>query len=202
MIHLLVRGGPYEGVSRAEIMRRAGVMLQALRLQAAELSIVLTGEDEIRKLNWAYRKKNRPTDVLAFPQDDPPGSGPRGLLGDIVVSVPTARTQAARRGWDLASEVTMLIAHGLLHLIGWDHDTPAKDRRMRRETERLRLAAAAAPHRVREKGTPANSGSNADHPTRRDDARALPPRAHESCGGGGTDDEPIPSPARVTRRRR
>jgi probable rRNA maturation factor len=99
---------------------------------------VLTGDDQVRQLNRVYRKKDKPTDVLAFPQDD------EKLLGDVVVSVPTAARQAAAAGRALAAEVTMLLAHGLLHLRGWDHDTPAKDRRMRAETDRLcRLAESA-----------------------------------------------------------
>ncbi len=111
-----------------------------------ELSIVLTGDDQIELLNQVYRQKNRPTDVLAFAQREGPLGDPSGrLLGDVVVSVPTARRQACSRGADVAAEVTMLLAHGLLHLLGWDHDTPAKDRRMRRETARLCLAASAAP---------------------------------------------------------
>jgi probable rRNA maturation factor len=57
------------------------------------------------------------------------------------VSIPTARRQAIAGGRPLGPELTMLLAHGLLHLLGWDHDTPAKDRRMRRETDRLCAAA-------------------------------------------------------------
>ncbi len=109
----------------------------------AELSILLTGDDQIQVLNRVYRKKNQPTDVLAFAQREAAG-GSSSILGDVVVSVPTARRQAERRGWDVLSEVTMLVAHGLLHLLGWDHDTAAKDRRMRRETERLCVAAGSS----------------------------------------------------------
>lgn len=113
-------------------------MLRALALADAEWSIVLTGDERVRELNRVYRHKDKPTDVLAFPQDD------STLLGDVVVSVPTAARQAAAAGHALAAEVTMLLAHGLLHLRGWDHDTVAKDRRMRAETERLCKAAARA----------------------------------------------------------
>jgi probable rRNA maturation factor len=64
------------------------------------------------------------------------------VLGDVIVSVPTAMRQASERGAAVIDEVTMLLAHGLLHLLGWDHDTAAKDRRMRAETDRLCAAAA------------------------------------------------------------
>jgi probable rRNA maturation factor len=122
-------------------------MLDALEMGKCELSIVLTGDDQIRALNRDYRRINRPTDVLAFSQregEGEPGGTPRRLLGDVVVSVPTARRQAGESARDVLSEVTWLVAHGLLHLVGWDHDTPRSDRRMRRETERLCAAAVAA----------------------------------------------------------
>ena len=105
----------------------------------------MTGDAQIAVLNRVYRKKNRPTDVLAFAQREGEHADRSGsLLGDVVLSVETARRQAHARGVPLASELTMLLAHGLLHLVGWDHDTPSKDRRMRRETDRLTAAAEAA----------------------------------------------------------
>ena len=124
-------------------------MLAAVQSSEAELSVLLTGDDQIRNLNRLYRKKNRPTDVLAFAQrEGEHGERAGRILGDVVVSIPTTRRQAVAAGKLFGSELTMLLAHGLLHLLGWDHDTPAKDRRMRRETERLcRAAEAAAPRR-------------------------------------------------------
>jgi probable rRNA maturation factor len=120
-------------------------MLRAVQMAHAELSIVLTNDDQIQKLNRIYRRKNRPTDVLAFAQREGEAAEHAGsLLGDVVVSIPTARRQAAERGAELGAEVTMLLAHGLLHLLGWDHQTEAADRRMRKETARLCEAAEAA----------------------------------------------------------
>jgi len=120
-------------------------MLRALDMNELELSIVLTGDDQIRTLNRDYRRKDRPTDVLAFPQREGELGGAAGLLlGDVVVSIPTARRQATARRRPVLDEVTWLVAHGLLHLAGWDHDTPSRDRRMRRETERLCEAAQAS----------------------------------------------------------
>jgi probable rRNA maturation factor len=123
-------------------------MLRALQMTDSELSILLTGDDQIKQLNRIYRKKNRPTDVLAFAQREAESGSHEILLGDVVVSIPTARRQAEARGGDLTSEVTNLLAHGLLHLLGWDHNTPSKDRRMRRETCRLCRAAEAAARRT------------------------------------------------------
>ena len=141
----MVQGGPYEGVSRPKVVRRAQAMLDALQMPDSELSILLTDDDQIKRLNRTYRKKNRPTDVLAFAQREGEHGDRAGpLLGDLVVSVPTARRQAGARGIEFTSELTMLLAHGLLHLLGWDHDTPRKDRRMSRETDRLCAVAGAA----------------------------------------------------------
>lgn len=142
-VHLTVEHGPHAGVPRTELLRRARVVSRALQLDDTELSIVLTNDETVRRLNAAYRKKDRPTDVLAFAMQEGPGGPERSdLLGDVVVSVETARIQAAREGCDVLDEVTRLMVHGTLHLIGWDHDTRAKDVRMRAETDRLcRLAA-------------------------------------------------------------
>src|SRR5271169_4398806 len=100
-VRLLVEDGPHPGVARARVLSWARSMLAALQLEDAEWSIVLTGDDQIQKLNRMYRRKNRPTDVLAFAQR--PDSERAGrLLGDVIVSVPTARRQAASAKRDLA----------------------------------------------------------------------------------------------------
>ena len=85
-------------------------MLEAIQMNDSELSIVLTGDDQIQKLNKIYRHKDRPTDVLAFAQRDAElGEGAGQLLGDIVVSIPTARRQALALGRGLGPELTMLL---------------------------------------------------------------------------------------------
>jgi len=120
-------------------------MLRALQISNVELSILFTGDDQIQKLNRIYRAKNRPTDVLAFSQREGDlGDRAGRLLGDVVVSVPTARRQAASAGRGLVDELTFLLAHGLLHLLVCDHLTAADDRRMRREAQRLCVAATGA----------------------------------------------------------
>jgi probable rRNA maturation factor len=149
-VRVIVEDGRHPGVSRADIARRARAMLDALQMGDRELSILLTGDDQIQKLNHIYRGKNRPTDVLAFSQREGELGDPSDrLLGDVVVSIPTARRQAEARKRELGSEVTMLLAHGLLHLLGWDHETAAEDRRMRAETNRLCAAAEAIAPRVK-----------------------------------------------------
>jgi len=143
-LSLSIEHGPHRGISRAEILRRIGAMILHLQLKNIEVSFVLTNDQTVHQLNKVYRKIDRPTDVLAFAMREGDFGGlTEGVLGDVIVSVETARKQAEAGGHAVLEEVTMLAAHGLLHLLGWDHDTPAKDRRMRAETARLCIAAGA-----------------------------------------------------------
>jgi probable rRNA maturation factor len=179
VIRLVVEGGPYVGVSRADVVRRLRAMLDVLSLEDSEVSIVLTGDAQIQKLNREFRKKNRPTDVLAFALREGEHTQHAGqLLGDIVVSIPTARRQATAGGRSLGPELTMLLAHGLLHLLGWDHDTPNKDRRMRRETDRLCAAADAA---ATARGARASRAKGLTKGRLRD--APMPIRSHEGAAG-------------------
>ncbi len=87
----------------------------------------------MRRLNRRYRSEDRPTDVLAFPQEDgpaPPHPGGHALLGDVCIAVGVAERQARAHGLGLNAEVTRLAVHGTLHLLGHDHATPAAERRM------------------------------------------------------------------------
>lgn len=93
-----------------------------------ELSLRLTDDAEIQTLNAQYRHQNKPTDVLAFAAlevECPQSLEMRSLLplylGDIVISVDTAQRQAKQQGHNLSTELAWLAAHGLLHLVGWDH---------------------------------------------------------------------------------
>jgi len=120
-------------------------MIAALELEHVELSIALVDDAGIRELNRDYRRIDRPTDVLAFPMQDeepvPSGEGLPLLLGDVVIAVPTAARQARRLNRPLLEELTTLLAHGLLHLLGLDHATRADERTMRQRTAELEAAA-------------------------------------------------------------
>lgn len=88
------------------------------------LGLLLTDDTSIAKLNRRWRQKPGPTDVLSFAaleSDMPMGAGEELELGDIVVSVPTARRQAFEQEHGLERELRWLVSHGLLHLLGWDH---------------------------------------------------------------------------------
>ena len=151
----MTAGGPAVGVSMrgrrapalaARLARSARRLLRALGLDRAELSVLLVSDREMRRLNRHWRGRDRPTDVLAFAQGEGPAAAPDGLLGDVVISVDTARSQAAERGETLGREGERLLIHGLLHLLGYDHERSAADaRRMqRRERALARVLAAGA----------------------------------------------------------
>ncbi len=174
MIHLTIEPRSWRGITRREIVRRAEAMLALLQLQDSELSIVLTDDDHIHELNKVYRGKDKPTDVLAFAMREGKFSNLAGeLLGDVIVSIPTARRQAAERNVPPLAEVTMLLAHGLLHLLGWDHDTPARDRAMRKETDRL-CDAATRPPKGGVTRRPRATGTEPEHRARRTSNQKAP----------------------------
>lgn len=121
-------------------------MLVELELAHAELSVLLTNDAQIHALNLQHRAKDKPTDVLSFPLDEGGGadgavSGTR-VLGDVVISLDTAARQARGRKRELLPEVRFLLAHGLLHLLGYDHGDPAEKRVMDAMTRRLVRAVA------------------------------------------------------------
>jgi len=86
-----------------------------------KINIILTGDREIRKLNKKYRKKDKPTDVLAFPM------GEDGEIGDIAISRETTRRNAKRFGVTYNDELRRLVVHGVLHLLGYDHGRKMTD---------------------------------------------------------------------------
>jgi probable rRNA maturation factor len=120
-------------------------MLAALGLSGAELSVLLCDDATIRGLNRRYRRRDAPTDVLAFgfEADEPRGRGAERLLGDVVISLDTAARQARRGRRPMLVEVTTLLAHGLLHLLGFDHRDRAGARRMAARTDVLVSAAGS-----------------------------------------------------------
>jgi len=124
--------------------------LCALARPTAECSVVLVDDAAMAELNHAYRGEVGPTDVLAFPMSEGrfratwPSSraqaeGP-DLLGDVVISAETAARQARVRKADFRGELALLLVHGILHLIGYDHGTAAERRRMG-QTQRIILEA-------------------------------------------------------------
>jgi probable rRNA maturation factor len=135
------RSGPHP-ISTARVRVMALKMLRAAERPNAELSILLVDDAAIQQMNRAYRGIDRATDVLSFPmlEGDFAGVQPE-LLGDVVLSVPTASRQAKRGRKTLEQELAHLLAHGILHLLGLDHDTRRREAGMVEETKRLVEAA-------------------------------------------------------------
>ena len=132
---------------------------EAVRLRG-EVTVLLTTDKAIRRLNRQFRGKNKATDVLSFPARFPfPGTGAENAVaGDLAVSVPAALRQAREQGHALAVELKVLILHGMLHLAGFDHETD--DGQMARRERLLRgrlglreglIERAAAPESTRKR---------------------------------------------------
>jgi probable rRNA maturation factor len=103
----------------------ANTLLQEVGRADAEVSVVLTDDSEIHTLNRQWRGKDSSTDVLSWPQEEPPRPGEPDLLGDVVISLDTAVRQAEKRGWTVGEETALLLVHGILHLLGHEDDTEA-----------------------------------------------------------------------------
>ena len=126
-VNIEVSGAAIPRFSRREIAQFVRKVLIALRVDddINEVSIAIVDDDAMRTLNRQFRKRNKTTDVLTFPADasdaDPQAHG--RPLGDIVISADQARRQAADQRHSLPTEVRYLILHGILHALGYDHET-------------------------------------------------------------------------------
>lgn len=127
---------------------RLAKALSDLGCEDKELSVLLTDDARIGELNERYRGRKGPTNVLSFPQADETGPAlPTGMLGDVVVSVETAAREAADQECSLESRVYHLLCHGLLHLLGYDHEESGEqaERFFAMEERLADLHGAAAP---------------------------------------------------------
>ncbi|MBV8491794.1 MAG: rRNA maturation RNase YbeY, partial [Candidatus Eremiobacteraeota bacterium] len=149
-----VRGS---GVDARALRRTMQSLLSAVDEKNSSISVTLVDDPTIQGINREHRGKDKPTDVLSFPLNPedlgaaeslkgsaPPAArppkGPPKLLGDIVISIDTARRQAADYDAPLQLEIYRLLIHGLLHVLGHDHMEP--EERAAMESEERRLAAA------------------------------------------------------------
>lgn len=120
-------------------------LLKSVGLPRREVSLVLTDDAHIRALNRTWREEDKATDVLSFPMDElaegerRPKSGP---LGDIVISVETTASEAAKIGWERDAMAVFLLVHGFCHLLGHDHAEPDEAQAMRADEDRLHAVVA------------------------------------------------------------
>ncbi|MDA8079084.1 MAG: rRNA maturation RNase YbeY [Nitrospiraceae bacterium] len=118
-------------------MRRA---LTLLGLPGSEVSVLFVNAARMRELNFCYRGQDKVTDVLSFPMEGGPPI-PANVLGDVVVCIPRAVEQSREYGVTLSAELRRLLIHGLLHLLGYDHETSAYQKRRMQAKERELLDA-------------------------------------------------------------
>ena len=127
------------------LIRLVGRVLAEMGEDKAEVGLILTGDPEIRRLNRQYRSIDRATDVLAFAMQDEPLflqlSTDRAepyphLLGDLVISAEAVKRQAQQRGHSVEREMAILIIHGLLHLLGYNHERSLSEARAMRRKEK------------------------------------------------------------------
>ncbi len=123
-----------------KVLQSAGIDMPS------EVGLVITGDRTIRRLNREYRGKDESTDVLAFSMSGPESAEkvhfvppPDGVchLGEVVICYPQAARQCEVHGQSVMSELEMLIVHGILHLLGYDHETPRERARMKRKEKEI-----------------------------------------------------------------
>ncbi len=137
---LLRNDHPDINIDCIDIENMIGEIMNHLDFHNTEVSILLTGDKNIRLLNKEFRCIDQTTDVLSFPQnrDDDPSIPGENFLGDIAVSLDTAKTQAHEHGLDLKEEIVLLLIHGILHLLGYDHEvSEQEEKKMRSKTREL-----------------------------------------------------------------
>ena len=131
LIHVQAGGAP-AGKAEAAALRRAAraVLVHEGAASPAELTLLVTTDERMRDFNRRFLGEDRPTDVLAFPS--PPGLDEPGrrYLGDLCISLHRAVEQARSGGHPLTAELSLLVVHGVLHLLGHDHDQRARKARM------------------------------------------------------------------------
>ena len=138
---ILIESAIEEKFGRAALKKRALGEFLSRAIKAARLaggvSVLLTGDEEIRQLNRVFRRKDKATDVLSFPALEMNGN--RRLAGDLAISVETAAREAERREHTLDVELKVLMLHGVLHLAGWDHERDSGEMARKEESLRKRL---------------------------------------------------------------
>jgi probable rRNA maturation factor len=114
------------GVSDSEIDRVVAAVLLAEAIGEVEVGVIIVGESDMQDLNREHREQDSATDVLSFPIDDDESlPGVPRMLGDVAICLPVLLAQATEREVSPAAELTDLLIHGVLHLLGYDHETDA-----------------------------------------------------------------------------
>ena len=126
-------------ISKTKIRQTATAVLNALEYPDAELSILIVDDQQISQLNQTYLNRKGPTNVIAFPMREGRFSGiAPNLLGDVVISIETACQEGQKGGFSMEERFDQLLIHGILHLLGYDHEnTKSEARKMEKKTQEL-----------------------------------------------------------------
>ncbi|MCX7678237.1 MAG: rRNA maturation RNase YbeY [Spirochaetes bacterium] len=131
---------PYKGIKKKDIQRDVKKILHLLHLTTCSVAIVFTDNKTIQKINKRFRRKNKPTDVISFAEQDAPfpQHGRIRYLGDVFISLEQAWQQYPTYSPSFYDEVRRLLVHGILHLLGYDHEISAdEEKRMRKKEDEL-----------------------------------------------------------------
>ncbi len=116
---------------KSSLLRAVLITLKSTEtVENADVGIVIGDDDLLKELNLKYRNTDAPTDVLSFPSGEVDPDTSSLYLGDVVISLPRAREQASAEGHPLAEELQLLVVHGALHLLGYDHEEPKDKKKM------------------------------------------------------------------------
>ena len=134
---------PLKEAEVAEVARALAALMADLGVSHKEVTVVFVDDAKIRELNRAHREVDAPTDVLSYPTFEPDDVAEGFVmpeiphLGDVIISVETAQRQATEQGHSLVQEVKTLAAHGVTHLLGYDHPTEEAWERFRSNQARI-----------------------------------------------------------------
>lgn len=137
-IHLHVRSSDKDQIDKKALIQAAQAVLDVLdRNGDQEVSIIITDDEQLRQLNRNFRGSDETTDVLAFPMAQVDPDSGKLYLGDILISLEQAKAQAKLHGNSLKDELQLLVVHGTLHLLGYDHVDPVDKDRMWEAQEKI-----------------------------------------------------------------
>jgi len=138
MVNVQVKRSVRQPVDKSVLMRAALLTLETENASAnADISVVIGNDALLKELNYKYRKVDSTTDVLSFAADETDPDTQSTYLGDVVISLPRAQERASSGGHALADELQLLVIHGVLHLLGYDHVEVADKEKMQIAQNRI-----------------------------------------------------------------
>ena len=131
MINLQVKRSVKLPIDKSILLHAAQLTLDTENVTAGSgLSVVIGDDNLLKRLNLRYRSIDTTTDVLSFPSSEPDPDNQSIYLGDVVISLPCAQENSSAGGHPVADELQLLVVHGILHLLGYDHVRPAEKKKM------------------------------------------------------------------------